>query len=184
MTMRRTSSRGVNGSDAQRLELPEVDASLALAVYRLEANSDAIYDTFQEIAASDEESYQTARLRAYAHFRSCAYKLLSHYIRHGFQEAFRWLLGMRGAAPKRCRIPLHQNPFHWGLLAMKAAGGPFMSPNRLRELATDFQAAYETGVAEGELENFLRARKSQARRQALSTMLRELRRVHRPTLGE
>lgn len=105
----------MNDGDGDRLELPEPDASLALTVYRLEAISEAIYDRFEEIAANDEEPSQTARLRAYAHFRSRAYRLLSHYISHGFQEAFRWLLGIHGAAPKRTRIPLEQNPFHWGL---------------------------------------------------------------------
>jgi hypothetical protein len=182
--MQRKSGKSVDDGTAGPLELPEPTASMSFVVYRLEAISKAIHQSFEEIVANEEEPSQAGRLRAYAHFRSRAYRLLSHYIGHGFQEAFRWLLGMQGAAPKRSRIPLHQNPFHWGLLAVTAAGGPFMSPNRLRELASDLQAAHAAEVPEEGLESFLQARKRQARRHALSTLLRELRPGHRGTFGE
>lgn len=154
----KSNSRQEDDEDEENLQLPDADAPIALAVYRLEAASSAIYQAFRNIIDDDQESPpEVLRLKANAHFRSSAYKLLSHYVEHRQQEAFRWLLEMHGAAPKRARIPLDRNPFHWGLLAMTAAGGRVLSRNRLRDLGVQLQEAHAMRVQVEQLESFIAA---------------------------
>lgn len=165
---------GANDASEEALQLPLASASMALAVYRLEAISRAIHRTYRR--KSTGQGAASARLKAYAHFRSKAYLLLSHYVEHGLQEAFKWLLAVHGASPKRARISLQQNPFHWGLLAMTASAGVFMSPNKLRQLAMELQAAHVEGVPEKRLESYLRDRKRRARHEAMGEFLSGLER--------
>lgn len=166
---------GANDAFDEALQLPPASASMALAVYRLEAISRAIHRTYRRKSRKGQGA-ASARLKAYAHFRSKAYLLLSHYVEHGLQEAFKWLLAVHGASPKRTRIPLQQNPFHWGLLAMTASAGVFMSPNKLRQLAMELQAAHAEGVPEKRLERYLRDRKRGARHEAMREFLGRLER--------
>lgn len=139
---------------------------MALAVLRLETISRAIYETYSSLANSDAGSND-----AYAHFRARAYLLLSHYLDNGLQDAFQWLLMMNNAAPKRTRIPLQENPFHWGLLAMTAAAGTFKSPNKLRDLAFAMKEAHAAGVPWSKLEAFIFDRRKRGRKQAVDAVI-------------
>jgi hypothetical protein len=124
-------------------------------------------------------------LDAYIHFRADAYLLLTHYVDHGLREAFRWLLLMNDAAPQRTRIPLQDNPFHWGLLAITAAARsasrgarrwrPFMSLNKLRDLGSIMKRAHAAGVGVGGLEEFIIDQRKREHHEALSQKLHAIR---------
>ena len=73
---------------------------------------------------------------------------------------------MAGALPKKDRISLDDNPFHWGLLAMAEAAGPFMSRNKLRELSHHLQLAHRSGIQAANLETFIKETRKGKRKQA------------------
>lgn len=159
--------------------LPPASSTMAFAVLRLESISRAIHKTYCSMMDSDGGS--TA---AYEHFRARAYLLLSHYIDNGLRDAFQWLLMMNEAAPRRTRISLKDNPFHWGLLAMTAAAGPFMSANKLRDLAAFMNQAHAIGVPWAELEAFIRNHRKQERREGIDAFISAITERHARTAGQ
>jgi hypothetical protein len=148
-------------ANKKALNLPQSDASMAAVVLRLEDISKAVQATFGRMLKVPGQLAPNPE--AYAHFRVRAFRLLVHYVDSDRQEAFRWLLLMYGAAPKKARIRLQENPFHWGLLAMTAAAGPFMSRNRLRTLAAIMKRAHEQHIDVSEFEEFARGNRFEAR---------------------
>jgi hypothetical protein len=156
--------------------LPPASSSMALAVLRLETISRTIHDTYSSLASSDAGSND-----AYAHFRARAYLLLNHYVDHGLQDAFQWLLLMNSAAPKKIRITLQENPFHWGLLAMTAVAGTFMSPNKLRDLAFVMKDARAAGVPWPKLEAFILDRRKRQRKHAVDAVIEAIMDRHAKT---
>lgn len=138
--------------------LPHSDVSMPFAVFRLQEIATEIRRSFRDRARADAGSGD-----AYSHFRARAYLLLAHYVDNGFPDAFRWLLMMNGDAPKKTRITLDQNPFHWGLRAMSSAAGTFMSPNKLRDLGTMMKRAHSEGVLADDFETYVRRRRSHDR---------------------
>jgi hypothetical protein len=126
---------------------------MAFAVWRFEAISRAIHSSFT--SKLKKPGQLAPNLDAYGHFRNRAFRLLTHYVDTDRSEAFRWLLMMYGAAPRKTRIPLSDNPFHWGLLALTSAGGTFMSKNKLRSLAVLMKRAHAEGLSEADFETFV-----------------------------
>lgn len=153
---------GSNREDARvsdnDLTLPSRAASMATAVYRFEEISRAITLTLHDIQR-DARNISSGATLSNEHFRSKAYKLLTHYVDHGFQASFRWVLCMRGKEPKTVRITLEENPFHWGLLAMAAASEQVLSRNKLRDLGKDLHAAHAGGIQNDDLESFIKFRR-------------------------
>ena len=139
---------------------------MSFAVLRLEVISRAIHQSYASLGGP-----APGQTSAYVHFRARAYRLLTHYVDHGLADAFQWSLMMSGAAPKKRRIRMHENAFHWGLLAMTSAAGTFMSPNKLRTLGALMKQAHAEGVAETELESFIRGQRKRERQQAMDEML-------------
>jgi hypothetical protein len=153
------------------LDLPDSSASMPLAICHLEAISVAIHDRF----AAGADSRTPPSLEAYARFRTSAYRLLTHYVDQGLDEAFRWLLVINDAAPERTRITLEENPFHWGLMAMTAAAGTFMSPNKLRDLGASMKRAHAEDVLKDDFEVFIRGLRRRQRHRAIAPILAEFR---------
>ena len=155
----------------KKLRLPVPGSSLAGAVWRLEEISCAIHKSVQEYKNSARSGGQLRTpSRAYEHFRKKAFKLLSHYVDTGFQDAFRFLLAMKGRTPSRMRGSVRGNEFHFGLLAMSAAaniqpneGKDFMSRNRLRELAALMNQAHQEGIKEADFNDFVARERRSAR---------------------
>ena len=169
----------VNSRD---LKLPVSGASMPLAVFRLEAISCAIRQSFNGLATGQHNIGSKTGGDAYTHFRSRAYRLLTHYVDHDLQDAFRWLLLMKGAAPRKTRISLDQNPFHWGLLAITAAAGTFMSPNKLRSLGSLMKRAHAQGIKEEGFEAYIRRTRKDDRMTEFQSVMSALsgRRPKRP----
>jgi hypothetical protein len=165
-----------------RVNLPQSGISIAGALAHLEVVSRAIHESFRQDVSADS---QTARLEAYEQFRADAFSLLGHYVELGLQDAFRWLLLINDAAPRRIRIALEDNPFHWGLLAMTSAARsvdptarrwkPFMSSNKLRDLGSLMKLAHAKGIEVAGLEEFIANQRKLQHREALRRKLRAIR---------
>lgn len=126
-----------------------------MLAYRLEAIACAIQQTVQKKKAIARGQMRLAPPpEAYAHFRQRAFKVLSYYIENDLQAAFGWLLVIYEKHPKRSRGSVRGNDFHLGLLAMTAAAGRFLHPNKLRDLALLMQQARSGGVTATEFEGF------------------------------
>ena len=146
-----------------RLTLPAPGSSMAFVTYRLEEIACAIHDTVKKRkSAARAEGRLSTPLDAYAHFRSRAFKLLGYYIDNDFHPSFRWLLEMHGKRPQRSRGSVRGNQFHLGLLAMDAAAGQFMHPNKLRDYAVLMQQARSKNVLPAAFDTFVRLTRKDA----------------------
>ena len=153
------------------LNLPRRGTSVTLAMHKFETISRFIYRKYGPVSAGTRRRAQIIRGSAqYKLFRARAYRLLTHYVDKGFPEAFYWVLAMRSALPKRTRITLDENPFHWGLLAMSAAAAPVMSSNKLRDLSVQMKQAHAAGVEEDDLEAFIGRSKRDAQHAAIAAI--------------
>ncbi|MEO8272086.1 MAG: hypothetical protein ABI557_20415 [Aureliella sp.] len=149
-------------------DFPERGASVVLAMYRLENISRTIHSEFQnKLAQSRQDPPRCRPHDAYVYFREEAFALLSYYVDHEFVAAFQWYLVVRERLPKRTRVRLEDNPFHWGLLAMSAASGTYMSPNKLRDLGVAMLDAHAAGTTETEFQ--AQTRRLNRRKEAIAT---------------
>ncbi len=155
------------------LDFPDRRDSMVLAMYKLEAIAGAMHSAFERgMARNSDNSSSRGSHQPYADFRKRAYSLLRYYIDNDFTDAFKWYLAVKDKSPGRIRIPLERNPFHWGLLAMSAADGDFLSINKLRILASDMCSAHAAGIDESGLELHIRARRKTSREQAAKGTVR------------
>lgn len=149
------------------LDFPDRRDSIVLAMYKLEAISCALHSAFERgMASNSDNPSRRGSRQPYADFRKRAFALLRYYVDNDFTDTFKWYLAVRDKSPGRIRIPLERNPFHWGLLAMSAAGGTFLSINKLRILASDMCAAHAAGIDESGLELHTRAQRKTSRQQS------------------
>ncbi len=150
------------------IDLPVRGSSVALSMYRLEVASRDIHEKLQaSLARSSRNSTLFPPLNAYVRFRRKAFKLLAHFVDAELTEAFGWYLIVSGKARNRPRASLEYNPFHWGLLAMSAAAGTFMHPNKLRIIAMHMQTAHAAGISDADLEAHIQSQRRAERKMAI-----------------
>lgn len=161
--------------------LPDRGDRLTLAAYRLETIARAIHVSFIRLSTRPVGDLGLSVPReAYVHFRLEAFRLLTHFVDEGLQGAFKLSLMASNAMPKKVRPSVADNPFHWGLIAMSAAAGPFMSRNKLLDLANQMRRAHANGTSIADFEVYRKRERKNAAIESEALIREAIRRGYRP----